>query len=303
MGSGRHEGSIMTSPVLPTKREALGLPDKRGVDIAHAFAEMARKDLMASKVLYENRLYPQATFEFQQSVEKAVKTVGLLMGLIRPTKDDLRDVGNASIFTILIRRSERLAQLRRNLGILAASETLEEGKELLMKLGLPGGIPDQSEIRGKMMDEQTAREEVDRLRSLKPRDLWRITLDFDAKRPPNAAILKLLQEAEAQWKPLDKFQKIFEGKFASMMSDPEALRYVVNIFGKAFPEVAPLAFVTMWHGSETRYPAVDDSDYWEPKMYTPRSGLIRMYPRLSKHAKRLCDGALAGSRAAMKLSR
>jgi HEPN domain-containing protein len=294
---------MVTSPALPSAREVLGLPSKRGVEIALAFAEIAKKDLRASGILYQNKLYPQATFELQQSVEKAVKAVGLLMGLVRPVKDDLaREVGNASIFSVLIRRHERLAQLRRNLGVLAASETLEEGRELLMKLGLPGGIPDSSEMRGKLMDEQTAREEVDRLRSLKPRDLWRITLDFDAKRPPNPAILKLLQEAETQWKPLDKFERIFEKKFASIMSSPETVRYVVNVFGKAFPEVAPLAFVTMWHESETRYPAVDESDYWDPGLYTLRSGLIRMYPRLSKHAKRLCDGALVGSRAAMKIS-
>jgi hypothetical protein len=297
------DGSTMTSPAFPTRREALGLPGKRGIEIAFAFAEIAKKDLRASSILYENRLYSHTTFDFQQSVEKSVKAVGLLMGLVRPTKDDLtREVGHAPIFNILVRLPDRLAQLRRNLGVLAASETLEEGKELLMKLGLPGGIPDTSELRTKLEDEQSAREEVDRLRSLKPRDLWKITLDFNAERPPNTAILKLLREAEAKWKPLDKFQGIFEDKFASLMSDPDTLRYVVNIFGKAFPEIAPLALVTMWHESETRYPAVDDSDYWDPKMYTSRSGLIRMYPRLAKHAKRLCDGALVGSRAALKLS-
>jgi hypothetical protein len=293
----------MTSAVIPTRREALGLPGRRGVEIAFAFAEIAKKDLRASGILYENRLYPQATFEFQQSVEKAIKSVGLLTGLVRPTKDDLtREVGHASIFSILVRLPERLGQLRRNLGFLAASETLEEGRELLMKLGLPGGIPDPSEMKAKLMDERTAREEVDRLRSLKPRDLWKITLDFDEERPPNSAILKLLQEAEAQWKPLDKFQRIFENKFASLMSERETVRYVVNIFGKAFPEVAPLALVTMWHENETRYPPVDDLDYWDPKMYTSRSGLIKMYPRFAKNAARLCDGAHAGSRAALKLS-
>ncbi|HEV2137527.1 MAG TPA: HEPN domain-containing protein [Nitrososphaerales archaeon] len=292
----------MTSPAYPTSREALGLPGKRSVEMALAFAEIAKKDLRASGVLYEENLFPQAIFELQQSVEKAVKAIGLLMGLVRPIRDDLkREVVHTSIFSTLIRLPDRLAQLRRNLGLLAAFETSEEGRDLIMKLGLPGGIPDASEMKSKLMDEQTARRELDRLRSLKPRDLWKITLEFNPKKPPNPAILKLLGEAESQWKSLDKFRNVFEKKFASQMSDPEIVRYVVNIYGMAFPEVAPLALVTMWHESETRYPAVDDSDYWDPKMYTSRSGLVRMYPRVARHTKRLCDGALAGSRAAAEL--
>jgi HEPN domain-containing protein len=292
----------MTSPAYPTSREALGLPSKRGIELALAIAEIAKRDLRASGVLYEEKLFPQATFELQQSVEKAIKVIGLLMGLVRPLRDDLTlDVGHASVFGTLVRLPERLAQLRRNLGVLAATETLEEGRELIMKLGLPGGIPDASEMRSKQLGEQMARRELDRLRSLKPRDLWKVTLEFNPKKPPNTAILKLLEDAESQWKPLDKFRSVFEKKFASMMSDPETVRYVVNIYGMAFPEVAPLALVTMWHDSETRYPPVDDADYWDPRMYNSRSGLIRLYPRLTKHAKRLCDGALAGARAAAEL--
>jgi hypothetical protein len=292
----------MTSPAYPTSREALGLPGKRVIALAVAVAEIAKKDLRASGILYEEKLYPQAIFDLQQSVEKSVKVVGLLMGLVRPIRDDLtRDVGHGSVFGTLVRLPDRLAQLRRNLGVLAATETLQEGRELIMKLGLPGGIPDESEMKSKVMGEQVARRELDRLRSLKPRDLWKVTLEFNPKKPPNTAILKLLDEAESQWKPLDRFRNVFEKKFAAQMSDPETVRYIVNTYGMALPEVAPLALVTMWHDNETRYPGVEESDYWDPKMYTARSGLVRLYPRLARHAKRLCDGALAGSRAAAEL--
>jgi HEPN domain-containing protein len=36
---------------------------------------IAKKDLQASRVLFDNRLYPQAIFFFQQSVEKANKSL------------------------------------------------------------------------------------------------------------------------------------------------------------------------------------------------------------------------------------
>lgn len=47
------------------------------VKIGIALLEMAKKDLDASKVLFGGKLYPQAVFHLQQSVEKAVKSFGI----------------------------------------------------------------------------------------------------------------------------------------------------------------------------------------------------------------------------------
>jgi len=290
----------MPESLLPSHREALGLPDRPVVKLALSFARIGRADLKASKLLYGRKLHPQSIFYLQQSVEKSVKATGLLLSLVRPNKEDLtREVGHATIFSILIRRGERIAQLRRNLGILAASEHLEEGKEIFLKLGIPLTIPDPKEMEAKLVSEQTAKDEVEKLRNLKPHDLWRITLELDPKTPLNAAIMKLLDDAEAQWRPLDRFQRLFETKLASLMSDPQTVRYIINVHGKAFPEIAPLAFITMWHEMETRYPPVDSSDYWSPEQYDADSGLVTLYPRLHKHAKRLSEGAYAGARAAL----
>jgi len=292
----------MPEPLLPSHREALGLPDKPAVKLALAFARIGRTDLRVSKLLYGKMLYPQSIFYLQQSVEKCVKATGLLLSLVRPNKEDLtQEVGHATIFGILIRRSERLAQLRRNLGILAASEHLKEGKEVFLKLGIPLTIPDPREMEAKLMNEQAAKEEVEKLRNLQPRDLWRLTLELDPKTPLTAAILKLLDDAEAQWRPLDTFKRLFETKLAPLMSDPQTVRYIINVHGKAFPEIAPLGFITMWHEKETRYPPVDGSDYWSPEQYAANSGLVMLCPRLFRHAKRLSEGAHAGARAALSI--
>ena len=292
----------MTASQIPSPREALGLPDRAAVRLALSFAKIGRADLRASNLLYGRKLYAQSVFHLQQSVEKSVKAVGMLLSLVRPNKEDLtREAGHATVFGILVRRGDRLVQLRRNLGFLAASEPLKEGKELLLRLGVPWAIPDHREMEAKLVSEQAAKAEVERLRNLRPRDLWRIPLELDQRRPPNDAILKLLDDAEAQWKPLDRFQRTFEKRFSYLMSDPEAVRYIMNIHGKAMPEIAPLAFITMWHDTETRYPPVDGSDYWSPERYTASSGLVRLFPRLQKHAKRLSDGAYAGAKAAMDI--
>jgi len=291
----------MPGPPIPSHREALGLPAKPVVKLALSFARIGRADLRASKLVYGKRLYPQSIFYLQQSVEKSVKATGLMLSLVGPNKEDLtREVGHATIFGILIRRGERLAQLRRNLGILAASEHLE-GKEIFLKLGIPLTIPDPEVMEAKLVSEQAAKSEVEKLRNLKPDDLWRITLKLDPRTPLTAAILKLLDDAEAQWRPLDRFQRLFETKLSSLMSDPQTVRYIINVHGKAFPEIAPLAFITMWHEMETRYPPVDGSDYWSPERYAADSGLVTLYPRLHKHAKRLSEGAYAGARAALAI--
>jgi len=286
---------------IPSHHDVLGIPDRHCVELALAFARIAKKDLRASGMLYEERLYPQAVFELQQAVEKGVKAVGLLLGLVRPTKEDLtREVGHAAINSIVIRLPERVAQLRRTLGVLAASEGLKEAKELLLKLGLPWTIAEPAEMEARLIDEQTAKQQLTSLRNLRERDLWKLTLELDPNMPLSPAILRLLKDAEAQWRPLDKFQRLFEKKFAHFMSDPNTLKFILNIHGKAFPEVAPLAFLTMWHEKETRYPPIDESDYWNPGKYNATSGLVKLYPRLLKHAQRLCDGALNGAKAAME---
>jgi hypothetical protein len=287
---------------IPSHRDVLGIPDRYGVELALAFAKIAKKDLRASGMLYEEKLYPQAVFELQQAVEKGVKAVGLLLGLVRPTKEDLtREVGHAAIYSIVIRLPERVAQLRRTLGVLAASEGLKEGKELFLKLGLPWTIPEPAEMEARLMDEQTAKQQLTSLRNLRERDLWKLTLELNPNRSPIPAILKLLNNAEAQWKSLDKFQRLFEKKLAPLMTDPDTLRFILNIHGRASPEVAPLAFLTMWHEKESRYPPIDESDYWNPGKYNATSGLVKLYPRLDKHARRLCDGAAVGSQAALKI--
>ncbi len=289
----------LVTPTLQTKREALGLPDRQSVDVALAFAEIARKDLRASRILYLNKLYPQAVFELEQAVEKSVKGVGLLMNLVTPSRESLtHEAGHSTVLRILLGRRERLARLAKNLGALAASEGLKEGRDLLLKLGVPPGIPESSEMESNLKDETNAKEEADYIARLKSNDLWKITLEADPRRPPNTAILKMLENAESRWTSLDRLQRKFEQKLAPRMSDPETLEYILNVYGRAFPEIAPLSLVTMWHERETRYPPLEGTDYWDPGRYVLSSGLVKLYPRLMKHAKRLCEGAVRGASAA-----
>jgi len=89
------------------------------------YAKTARTDVKAARVLHSQRLYPQACFFLQQSVEKASKAFGLLLGTI--TIDELRT--HSSLKSVVLHLPE------------AIEEVLEEANESAE--GFPN-IPRQS---------------------------------------------------------------------------------------------------------------------------------------------------------------
>lgn len=62
----------------------------------HVFLEIAKEDLIASEILFDNRMFPQSVFYFQQAVEKSIKYLGLKNGIIAK-EDLLKNVGHKSI--------------------------------------------------------------------------------------------------------------------------------------------------------------------------------------------------------------
>jgi HEPN domain-containing protein len=274
----------------------MGLPPIGVAKLALSFAEFAQKDLDASWLLYEHEMYAQAIFLFQQSVEKATKGIGLLLGLTRP-QDLRREVGHASVMAMLVRLPERVENLRSNLDAMSKSPATHGAKQELDRLGL--GSLDPKELSRRLLDKKTARQQAESVKSLRRDEMWATTLELDSSNPRVVALLKMLDDGETQWKDIDEFATKFE-EIAPYLGDPELARYFLNIRGKAFPEVMPLAFVSMWHERETRYPPVE-TDYWNPNDYKASKGLLKMYPKLHQHAERLCVGAIAGAKAALKM--
>jgi HEPN domain-containing protein len=61
-------------------------------ELTKEYIKLAKRDLKASQLLYENNLYPQAIFYFSQSVEKANKALALSSG--KYTEEDMLDIGH-----------------------------------------------------------------------------------------------------------------------------------------------------------------------------------------------------------------
>lgn len=60
----------------------------------HSWLEVSQEDLKASKLLFDNKLYPQSIFYYQQAVEKLIKYFGLKNNIIQ--EKETRRVSHAS---------------------------------------------------------------------------------------------------------------------------------------------------------------------------------------------------------------
>jgi HEPN domain-containing protein len=276
-------------------------PTRNVAKLALSLAESGRGDLNASTLLYKHLMYPQAIFALQQTVEKATKAVGLLLGFVKPTTKDLKGVGHATILGIVLRFAERIEELRAQIEAISKSPDWEAAKGEYQKLGLAEFLPDPVKLLVKLPSKETAQEQIPLVRELlrQRKSLWNVTLQLEPSNPRAAVVFKMLDEAESHWREVDKAEAFHE-RLVPYLGDPEELRYLLNVNYKAFSEVPPLAFITMWHEWETRYPPVEATDYWSPKSYTQHVGIVKHYPRLYKHARRLVDGALMGAQAALR---
>lgn len=78
---------------------------------AKIFLEIAKKDLKAANCLYKHKLYPQAVFYLQQSIEKTYKSFGILQGM---TLDELKKkVGHFAFKILSINMKKTLKKMKK----------------------------------------------------------------------------------------------------------------------------------------------------------------------------------------------
>ena len=101
------------------------------MEIVEILFETAKKDLQASKYLYNNALYPQAIFHIQQSVEKATKCFGMIFGII--SEKELKKIGHNPI-KIYEKEYEKMADKNKELTKLIEYYPNIEKTQLIKKI-------------------------------------------------------------------------------------------------------------------------------------------------------------------------
>ena len=117
------------------KKEQNGLlpiPKSATAKVAFDFAVIAKKDFLAAKILYREKLYAQAVYALQQSVEKSAKAFGLMLGILKI--NEVRSVSHRSVYALLIGMESFSQQLTASVNWLTTSN--DPTIEKLRSIGL-----------------------------------------------------------------------------------------------------------------------------------------------------------------------
>lgn len=280
-----------------------GSGDEAGsIKLALAFAKIARQDARASRELCTKSFYPQAIFAFQQAVEKDAKSVGLLMGFVKPTPDDLKKVSHRSLLGLLLGMPEMLDRLPTMQKVIRG----ELEKPSLKQFHLTDAL--QPFLKPPMITGETVQTAIRQIRGIDRSKAWTLSLSLNPKEPFTQTIDGMLATAEQKCKEADgaeaalrKLSRIVRDKWGVSV-DHSGTRFFLNMGLRAINEAVPLTLLTMWHEQEARYPPVSENDHWDIGMYTKRSGLVRRLPELYRHLDRLSLAALAGARNARRFA-
>jgi HEPN domain-containing protein len=304
--------------------------------LASQFAELAKQDARAARLLYSRHLYGLSAFHCQQGVEKATKAVALLMGLIEPSPEHLvKVVGHNSLNAVILSLADfvELTITQWDATMKAAKESADFDKGVTLIDSVYAQIL-ESYIKGANDPEEALKREnevkkiptmrerfeqtqvgIDKSRDVPAlrrqlataRDivqsrkgyLWRSTMGLEPNEGIDTTISSLRTQASQAEEGLKGIKMLKTMKMTKLLSDPEHIFYFSHIQGMAFQMALNMAVLTMWHEEAPRYPPVRDSDYWIFNPYTKDTKLVRLLPELTKWTVTYCEAAYQGSQAVL----
>ena len=250
--------------------------------------EIAKTDLKAVEILYENKLYPQSLFYFQQSVEKTNKCLAMLTGNLEET--ELKRIGHVPTRIVTSQVASEKEKVRKFIEILSKYPKL---RKLRM-------------FRNYNFDKYL-RELGKSLLQLQKLEKKKDEIVFIPKRQLQFIITYLEKERKTKLKPITKFKimkikKIILQDLASIRElnpakiDTERQRVeeidstdLVNImkeiqkflihFIPTYVSLVYLAIVTLPHSSCTRYP---ENVIIPNKFYVAKLPIIELLPKFMR---------------------
>jgi len=245
---------------------------------------IAERDLLSAKVLYQSELYAQSVFSFQQSIEKANKSLGLFLGFIK--KEDLIDIGHESIKIY----EKLLKKMRISLKELKISEKVPKLKKTSMFKDFDF-VKMEKEIGLELNAFQELRIEKNSLINISSKDIKNIL-----------KIIKMEKEKADKKKYVDakEFKKLcleFLSAFSDINSeyykkqkkeikdlDPKSINKLMAELKKILPRYIScylylyyMAIITLPHSIITRYPVENLSP---EKVYKKSLPIVKMLPIL-----------------------
>ena len=263
--------------------------------ISTELLNIAKSDLKASRVLYENQLYPQAIFYFQQSVEKANKSLALVTKQVNE-KELHRNIGHKAIKIhekAIKRQKEKYEQFNEHLKLIPE----------LREIGFLENFDNKREIRQfdfflSYIDE--IKHDKNKLIYLSSWDIRRLLKEMEQSKNYLEKERRSLSKFEMNDRTLKKMNRNFFELYnialnynpvyaEELKNDFEKLdsknieKFVKNYFDLNYRGMSLsismyyLAIITLPHVSITRYP---ENDLTPLKIYTLKLPIVKKLPEL-----------------------
>lgn len=277
--------------------------EEKVAKVAYELSKTSYDDIRSAKLLYSNKLYPQAFYFLQQSVEKSAKACGLLIGSVK-IKELKSEVGHISALSVIPHFSEAWNDIKQEFNSLVEEpEKVRKGKSLLRRI-LPDLMPKLKEMNKAVslikIEKIDIKLEKSKLTNLEyQKTMWQDTLNMNMENSEvKDALSKLEREAwePKQIKPVFFLIPLLE---KSRSEDSIKMAFYLHIYRGSW-RLGSLVYLTMWHESTTRYPKMNDEDYGEPNDYNSKSPIVKKFNFLTKHASLSAREILAAASLALK---
>jgi len=272
------------------------------MNLAEEFLKIAKKDLEATKILYENKLYAQAIFYFEQSVEKANK--GFALTSNKYSEKDMLDF-NHDVTRIykdnIIEQKRRYENLSRNLNQISELNNTE----FVKNFDIESKKKECEESLRNLAEIQTGRNDLIFISTWEIRDILTEISENDKEMKDSIKSVSNFRLTENDWEEMKndifkQFENPNNNNFASSLQkemDDSKLNiqeletgikkmYLQMIhLMSVFFYLYPLGILTLPHAVIARYPKEDKSPM---DIYNQKLPIIKHLPDLiEQHSKAL----------------
>ena len=272
------------------------------MNLAEEFLKIAEKDLKATKILYENKLYAQALFYFEQSVEKANKVLALTSN--KYSEKDMINFNHdvTRIYKdIIIEQKRRYENLSRNLNQISELNSTE----FVKNLDIESTKKELEESLRNLAEIQTERDDLVFIPTGEIQDILTKMSENEKEIKDSIKSVKNFRLTENNWDEMknDLFKQFenpnninFTSSLKKEMDDSKlTIQELENGIKKMYLQMIhlmsvlsylyPLGILTLPHAVITRYPKGDLSPM---DIYNLKRPIIKHLPDLiEQHSKAL----------------
>lgn len=224
----------------------------------NAFLNMAKRDFEASKLLYQNKLYPESIYHLQQCHEKTVKSFSIALNVIKQNeaRKKISHFGHRFLPLFTEKLKEILFNAEQNKDHDIFSDYNEEEAKAFFK-----DLYNRYLNNDKGLLKQTYKE----IKSAYSSDFWHLF----------GLILKgFINKPKIINSIIDLFRIIFKGKL-------KIEKYFESF--KSFYFLSTVSILTSVHDQRTRYPELENNNIFKPEsFYSEDNLIINNYDLLTK---------------------